>query len=114
MKGCSLAGPAGFHGLNTGTPDGGGLGFLLKLLLTAESLGNGFIFDSPITAFLSLSHKPFGQQVIDQLLLLSIHPASQDDEIQMPGLQDEVHCLTHLVIGRVSDHQVGEPVVPLQ
>ena len=36
-----------------------GLGFLLKLLLTAESLGNGFIFDSPMTTFLSLSHKPF-------------------------------------------------------
>ncbi|WP_145440719.1 hypothetical protein [Gimesia chilikensis] len=58
LKGCSLAGSAGFHGLNAGTPDGGGLGFLLKLLLTAESLGNGFIFDSPMTAFLSLSHKP--------------------------------------------------------
>ena len=42
LKGWSLAGSAGFHGLNTGTPDGGGLGFLLKLLLTAESFGNGF------------------------------------------------------------------------
>ena len=29
---------------------------MLKLLLTAESLGNGFIFDSPMTAFLSFSH----------------------------------------------------------
>ncbi len=33
-------------------------GFLLKLLLTAESFGNGFSFDSPMTAFLSFSHKP--------------------------------------------------------
>ncbi|PQO26551.1 hypothetical protein [Blastopirellula marina] len=56
--GWSLAGSAGFHGLNTGTPDGGAFGFLLKHLLAAESLGNGFIFDSPMTAFLSLSHKP--------------------------------------------------------
>jgi hypothetical protein len=47
-----------WHGWNTGTPDGGGLGFLLKLLFTAESPGNGFIFDSPMTAFLSLSHSP--------------------------------------------------------
>lgn len=41
--------------MNTGTPDGGGLGFLLKLLLTAEFRSNGFIFDSPITAFLPFS-----------------------------------------------------------
>jgi len=52
LNDCSLAGFASFHGLNTGTPDGGGFGFLLKLLFTAESLGNGFIFDSPMTAFL--------------------------------------------------------------
>jgi hypothetical protein len=58
LNGCSLAGCAVFHGLNTGTPDGGGYGFLLKLLFTAETLGNGFIFDSTTTAFLSLSHKP--------------------------------------------------------
>ncbi|TWT38309.1 polymorphic toxin-type HINT domain-containing protein [Blastopirellula retiformator] len=44
--------------MNTGTADGGGFGFLLKLLLTAESLGNGFIFDSPMSAVLSLRHKP--------------------------------------------------------
>lgn len=29
--------------MNTGTPDGGGLGFLLKLLLPAEYRVNGFI-----------------------------------------------------------------------
>jgi hypothetical protein len=56
--GSSLAVSVGFQGLNTGTPYGGGLGFLLKLLLTAESLGDGFIFDSSITAFLLFSHKP--------------------------------------------------------
>jgi hypothetical protein len=60
LKGWSLAGSAGFHGLNTGTPDGGGLGFLLKLVFTAESLGNGFICDSPMTAFLSLSQSRVG------------------------------------------------------
>jgi len=47
LKGCSLAGFAGFPGLNTGTPDGGGFGFLLNLLFTAESLGNGFAGDIP-------------------------------------------------------------------
>ena len=30
-----------------------GVGFLLKLLLTAESRGNGFIFESPITSLQS-------------------------------------------------------------
>lgn len=44
--------------MNTDTPDGGGLGFLLKLLLPAEYRVNGFIFDSPMTTFLSSSHKP--------------------------------------------------------
>ena len=33
-------------------------GFFAKLLLTAESFGNGFSRESPITAFLSLSHSP--------------------------------------------------------
>jgi len=42
-----------WHGFKTVPPDGGGLGFLLKHLFTAESRGNGFSFDSPITAFLS-------------------------------------------------------------
>ena len=50
LKGWSLAGSAGFHGLNTGTPDGGGLGFLLKLLFTAESRGNGFAGDISLSA----------------------------------------------------------------
>ena len=44
--------------MNTGTPDGGGLGFLLKLLLTAESLGNGFVGDMPLSLPSALSHKP--------------------------------------------------------
>jgi hypothetical protein len=35
--------------LNTGTPDGGGFGFLLKLLLTAGSRGNGFAGDIPLS-----------------------------------------------------------------
>ena len=47
MNGCSFTGCAGFHGLNTGTPDGGGLGFLLKLLLNVESFGNGFNVENP-------------------------------------------------------------------
>jgi len=54
-----LAGSAGFHGLNTGTPDGGGLGFLLKLLFTAEFFGSGFSRDKPITASVIVVRSPW-------------------------------------------------------
>jgi hypothetical protein len=33
-------------------------GLFAKLLFTAEAFGSGFSRDRPITAFLSLSHKP--------------------------------------------------------
>jgi hypothetical protein len=32
-----------------------------------------------------------GQQVVNHLLLLPIDPAGKDDEIQLPGLENEIH-----------------------
>ena len=51
---------------------------------------------NPSLTELLFQHSVFGQQVIDQLLLLSIHPASQDDEAEMPWFKDEVHRIGSL------------------
>ena len=63
MTGLNVAGAVGLKGLGVAaaTP---GIAFAFagpfaKLLLTAEIFGSGFSRDRPITAFLSLSHKPF-------------------------------------------------------
>jgi hypothetical protein len=56
----SVAGGVGLKGVAAATPSFAfvGFGFFAKLLLTAEFFGKGFSRDRPITAFLSLSHKP--------------------------------------------------------
>ena len=33
----------------------------------------------------------FGAQVVDDLLLLTVHPACEDKQKKLPGLQDEAH-----------------------
>ena len=33
----------------------------------------------------------FGAQVVDDFLLLAVHPAGEDDQQKLPRLQDEVH-----------------------
>ncbi|WP_144994390.1 hypothetical protein [Polystyrenella longa] len=50
----TFAGCAGLYG----TPVGGGLGFCFKLLLNAESFGNGFSGDLPLSLPSVLINKP--------------------------------------------------------
>jgi hypothetical protein len=33
----------------------------------------------------------FGSQILDHLLLLAIDPAGEDEQQELPGLEDEVH-----------------------
>src|SRR5262249_27770035 len=42
-------------------------------------------------AQLLLEHLVFGTEVLDDLLLLAMDPAGQDDQQELPGVQDEVH-----------------------
>ena len=44
--------------MSTGTPAGNGLGFCFKRLLNAESFGNGFIGDKPLSLPSVLSNTP--------------------------------------------------------
>ena len=51
--------------------------------------------DSLVAEFL-LEDPILSDQVTDQLLLLSISMACQDDEVEMPGLENEVHWFDSL------------------
>jgi len=62
FSGSKEAGGFGLKGVAAATPSIGFsfavFGFFAKLLFTAEFFGSGLSRDRPITAFLSLSHKP--------------------------------------------------------
>ena len=36
-------------------------------------------------------HLVFGPQILDHELLLAVDPTCQDEEKELPGMQDEVH-----------------------
>ena len=38
-----------------------------------------------------LEHLILGSQVLDDFLLLTVHPTSENHEIELPGLKDEIH-----------------------
>ena len=46
--------------------------------------------DPTLAEFLS-EDLVFGAQVVDDFLLLPVHPAGEDDQKKLPGLQDEAH-----------------------
>ncbi|MHC4406087.1 MAG: hypothetical protein ACYTG0_41145 [Planctomycetota bacterium] len=48
--------------------------------------------DAFLTEFL-FEHLILGPQVLDDFLLLTIDPTSENDEIQLPGLKNEIHGL---------------------
>ena len=45
----------------------------------------------PLVAVRFLEHLVLGSQVFDHFLLLPIDPACQTDQIQLPGLENEIH-----------------------
>ena len=45
----------------------------------------------PLLAELLFEHLVLGSQVLDHFLLLAIDPASEDDDIELPRLKNEIH-----------------------
>ena len=44
-----------------------------------------------LTAQLLSKHLILREQVVDDLLLLAVDPASQDDQVELPGLKNKIH-----------------------
>ena len=49
-----------------------------------------------------LQHLDLGQEEVNHRLLLAVEPADQDDDEELPGLEDEVH-------GSPDDLMMGKP-----
>ncbi|MCY2951546.1 MAG: hypothetical protein NTU53_06160 [Planctomycetota bacterium] len=47
-----------------------------------------------------LEHVNLGYEEVDHRLLLAAEPAGQDDDEELPGLEDEVHAATAVGVGQ--------------
>ena len=61
------------------------------LALDGQSSSLIIVEQSPLVAKLLLEHLVLGSQILDHLLLLTIDPAGEDDEAELPRLKNEVH-----------------------
>jgi hypothetical protein len=70
--------------------------------LAQELAAQDFAFDGQAPALVVAEQDPmlaeflfqdliFGAEVVDDLLLLAVHPAGEDKQKKLPGLQDEAH-----------------------
>jgi hypothetical protein len=90
--------------LNTGTPDGGGFGFLLKLLFTPESFCDGLAGDIPLSLPSALSNTPSCRcRSLDSLGTGILSP------IAAPILASN-HCLSPVDALMINGVSVGSPV----
>ena len=47
-----------------------------------------------------IEHLSFSQQKVDYRLLLAVEPAGQDDDEELPRLEDKVHRATDVGVGQ--------------
>lgn len=45
----------------------------------------------PFSAAFLLEHVVLGAEIVDHFLLLAVDPTREDDDIQLPGVEEEVH-----------------------
>ena len=62
-----------------------------NLALEGQSTPLIVVEQDAFSAVFLLEHVVLGAEIVDHFLLLAVDPTCEDDDVQLPGVEDEIH-----------------------